>query len=412
MAARSARAWRNGGVWLAAVGVAGLIAVGLRPWAGDTATTSFESEEIVLVPVEEGHLTARVVTRGDVTPRNPTAILVTQPPPDRDPVLTRVPSVGTHVAEGDVLYELAGRPIFVLEGTIPAYRDLAPGDSGQDVEGLQGALKRLGLYAGTLDGEYGVATAGALQKLYTAHGYTPPQAPAETRDRLEALLQQRDELDGAVTNDDGNSGDLRLNRERAGVDSDISSVRQAVATPFVRREFVYVPALPVVVQTVDQAAGSVAEPQSPLLTVSSGQVGVEVAFLEPGFDRFIGRDAELELDAASSSPAHGVVTGRDVDQKGEPTLVVSSEALTLDHIGRNVKVSIVDRAVAEVTLLVPVSAVVTTGTGGSYVDKKQTDGSLARVEVKVIDEADGTVALRPRKIHELAPGDLVRLAEP
>lgn len=411
MLAGRTRGSRRKWIWLAAIVVAVLGVAGLQRLAGDAVGTSLDEdfEQMVFVPVEAGRLTARVVTRGSVISRDPTAVLVAPSSPDRDPVLTMVPSVGASVTEGDVLYELAGRPVFALQGAIPAYRDVGPGDAGDDVEGLQAALERLGLYAGPLDGDYGQATASALEKLYTTRGYEPTQPPPELLEELEALLQQRADLaDVALAGDIVPGPDSAF----AELDRQIASVWRAQGTPFVRREFAYVPGLPSVVQTVDQSVGTITQPGSTLLTVSSGLVAVEVAFLEAGFEQFLGRDAEVNLDAGSSTPAHGVVTGQDVDENGEPTLIISSDALTVDHLGRNVRVSIVDRALTEVTLLAPVSAIITTGNGRSHVDKKLPDGTVVRVEVMTVEEADGTVALRPRDLDQLTAGDLVRLVSP
>src|SRR5215471_14851351 len=44
---------------------------------------------------------------------------------------------GSFVAPGNVIIEVAGRPFFVLEGSVPAYRDMAPTESGSDIAQLQ-----------------------------------------------------------------------------------------------------------------------------------------------------------------------------------------------------------------------------------------------------------------------------------
>src|SRR5262245_12035423 len=91
--------------------LAGVVAVRLQASPASRAETAArEPEQTVFVPVEKGRLTARVVTRGNVVADNPSVVLAAQPAPDRDPVLTKVPAVGKRVVEGQVLYELAGRP--------------------------------------------------------------------------------------------------------------------------------------------------------------------------------------------------------------------------------------------------------------------------------------------------------------
>src|SRR5690349_684963 len=82
---------------------------------------------------------------------------------------------GSLAGQGSVLLEVAGQPYFVLQGQVPAYRDLAPGETGEDVAQLQQDLLSLGYGTGsdTL-GSYGPGTAAAVSAYYEAHGYTAP----------------------------------------------------------------------------------------------------------------------------------------------------------------------------------------------------------------------------------------------
>lgn len=401
--------WPRRVAWLAIVtsAIAAPLVVRARP---DNAAEqgSRDAAEVVYVPVESGRLSARVVTRGNVVMPSPTRIMVAQPPPDADPVLTKVPDQGAAVSEGDVLYELAGRPVFVLAGAIRAYRDLHPGDSGEDVKQLQAALKRLGHYSGQPDGQHGALTSAAVERLYAANGYRPPQPEQEAVNALQELLQQREELTAGTSETDGDAAtepDPGIDRQIATLDTAIAAAREALGTPTYRRELTSIAVLPTVVQTVDHPAGATVEPGSPLVTVSSGEIVVEVAFLDPGFDRFIGRDVELGL--GPGIPAGGVVSGKRVDDEGAATLTVSSDLLTTDHLGTNIMVTILDRTAEEESLLVPESAVAASGDGQSHVEKKTPDGARERVDVIMIDTADGTAAVRPRDAGALSADDLV-----
>jgi peptidoglycan hydrolase-like protein with peptidoglycan-binding domain len=85
---------------------------------------------------------------------------------------------GSFVRPGSVIIEVAGRPLFVFQGTVPAYRDLAPGETGSDVAQLQAGLAELGYSAGAdASGVYGKGTAAAAAAFYRAIGYTAPVAP-------------------------------------------------------------------------------------------------------------------------------------------------------------------------------------------------------------------------------------------
>ncbi len=60
-------------------------------------------------------------------------------------MITKIPAgPGTRVESGGQVLELSGRPVFVLAGTTPSYRDLAVGGTGDDVAQLQRGLAALG----------------------------------------------------------------------------------------------------------------------------------------------------------------------------------------------------------------------------------------------------------------------------
>jgi hypothetical protein len=82
---------------------------------------------------------------------------------------TALPAVGQVVSQGQSLYSVSGSPAVLLYGSVPAYRSLAQGMTGTDVQQLNAGLVALG-YAtrSELDpssGEFSSATATALEKL-------------------------------------------------------------------------------------------------------------------------------------------------------------------------------------------------------------------------------------------------------
>lgn len=90
---------------------------------------------------------------------------------------TRLPFVGDNVACGDALYRVDDRPVLLLCGTVPAYRDLREGDAGDDVRQLNQNLHALGYGAGIGigidpdDHAFTSKTEKALEALQHAKGF-------------------------------------------------------------------------------------------------------------------------------------------------------------------------------------------------------------------------------------------------
>lgn len=93
------------------------------------------------------------------------------------PIVTRIfRHSGSTVGQGTVLLEVAGQPFFVLQGTVPAYRDMEPGETGPDVVQLQDDLASLGYSAGgDASGSFGHGTSAAVNAFYKGIGYTTQQ---------------------------------------------------------------------------------------------------------------------------------------------------------------------------------------------------------------------------------------------
>jgi len=86
-------------------------------------------------------------------------------------------AAGRTVRNGEQLAELDGQPLFALTGTVPAWRDLTPGETGPDVAELQRALASLGYYdEGDTPGYFGPATEYAVSLYYEHLDYIPPSS--------------------------------------------------------------------------------------------------------------------------------------------------------------------------------------------------------------------------------------------
>jgi len=139
----------------------------------------------ILVPIEQRVLSADVVTRGTIRFGLPQPVsLAPSPLKTGAGVLTNLPLRNTQVHEGDVLLTASGRPVFVLQGQAPAYRDLVPDLAGEDVRQLKQALVRLGFDPGPVDEPYDQKTGSAVAAWYKSKGW---EAFGPTRDQIAAV---------------------------------------------------------------------------------------------------------------------------------------------------------------------------------------------------------------------------------
>lgn len=186
---------------LALVAVVAAAAIG---WVAGTrikspAQVAAEAEppeaSLITVPVARMEIANDVVTRGTVRFDEPEAVSAPQLAEQAlSPVVTWVPGVGDELPEGSVVFELAGRPTFALQGDLPLFRTVMPGDEGEDIEQLQSALSRLGFSPGVIDGVYGTATEAAVRAFYESHGYEPIEPDETLLDQVESLQEA---VDGA-----------------------------------------------------------------------------------------------------------------------------------------------------------------------------------------------------------------------
>src|SRR4029453_418418 len=117
---------------LAAVIVSSLISWGaasrIRSPAEVAARTAPPRASAITVPVEKKVLASDVVIRGTVRYGAPQSVLLPGSSIRKgSPILTSAPEKGKDLAEGNVAFTISGRPALVLQGAVPAYRDITPG---------------------------------------------------------------------------------------------------------------------------------------------------------------------------------------------------------------------------------------------------------------------------------------------
>jgi hypothetical protein len=168
------RTWiAAGAVVLLAVAVTGGVVVA----SGSEGTTGAAPETVTgTATVERGTLAAMITLNGTLTHRAR---------PDGSPytvinrakgTYTSLPDPGDQVDCGDVLYRVDDRPVLLLCGSTPTYRDLAVGTVGPDVRQLNRNLHRLrhdrraGVTVDPDEDAFTGRTQAALSRLQRARG--------------------------------------------------------------------------------------------------------------------------------------------------------------------------------------------------------------------------------------------------
>jgi peptidoglycan hydrolase-like protein with peptidoglycan-binding domain len=143
--------------------VAVALAAGAAGWAG---------HEVLAPPEPTDHsstVPTVAVTEGTVSATLPISVAASWDI-ERDAynaasgVITTIEGgVGDAVADGQRLYSVDARPVFVGQGELPAYGDLDLGQKGAAVEQLQRFLADQGHFGGIVDGVFGAATDRAVR---------------------------------------------------------------------------------------------------------------------------------------------------------------------------------------------------------------------------------------------------------
>ena len=160
---------------------------------------------LISVPVEQRELSSAVITRGTIEFDQTTSIDVTGSETGSTIITRLTKNEGDDLLEGDVVIEVAGRPLFVLEGELPVFRSLTPGLEGPDVLQLEEALERLGLDPGPVDGVYGARTEDAVEEMYRLAGYRAPAVDLGEQATLDGATDRVEAAEDAISQAEGES---------------------------------------------------------------------------------------------------------------------------------------------------------------------------------------------------------------
>lgn len=188
------------GVVVLAAGIGWFFGSQIRSPAEAAAEAEPPPASNITVEVVMEELSADVITRGDVVYDEPVQVSLSgsfASQPERL-IVTQAVENGDVLKEGDVVVEVVGRPVLLLVGEIPMYRDLRPGATGDDVLQLEQAMARLGFLAEEADETWTDATGSAVAAWYESVGY---RANGLSNEDEEALRGARDRVraaEGAV----------------------------------------------------------------------------------------------------------------------------------------------------------------------------------------------------------------------
>lgn len=353
--------------------------------------------DVLTAPVEQRVISQALITRGKVSASRHTDVSA-GPLSDKEvgrSVVTRVGTApGKKITAGQVILEISGRPLFVLEGAVPSYRDLAPGKRGDDVAQLQKALRESGHPTGTdPSGVFGPGTQGAVASFYASIGYEAPttEAPVTPADRPGP----------------GGATPPAAGEERTPAPP---------LTTFPMSEVVFVPSFPAYVDDVRAKVGD--EAGSDLLSLSSGALTVEGS-VTPQEKEMVRPGQEVRIHAELSgrqftgkvaSVGRAANPAKDGDQpsgaENYTVKVTPSKPLPAGLNGENVQLTVVAASSKGEVLAVPSSAVSTSADGltGVTVREGRTE---RRVPVSVGVSGDGFVQVTPVEGARLEAGDQV-----
>ena len=375
---------------IAGIGLGVVIVAAVAGWFAGTfiespaevaARRSAPEASPILVPAEERLLSTDVVTRGTARFGSPQTLSLTPTAlKSGRAVVTRLPEVGDELAEGDVMMTVSGRPVFLLEGSEPSYRDLGPHMEGEDVRQLEAAIERLGIDPGPVDGLFGNRTESAVVQMYRAAGFDPVRATEEQLAEIRPV----------------EAGLVRNAHAEAGIQVPADEVIFVPNTPVRVTELAVAPG--------DEPGGTIMTVTGVVVTIDSSlpleeaplvQEGMEVLIDEPD----LGIEETGVVSRVADTPGTDGVDGFHVYLE----VLVDGAPPTL--VGASVRLTIPIESTEGPVLVVPVSALSLAPDGSSRV-QRAIDGRLEFVGVDPGLSAGGFAEVTPID-GTLEAGDLV-----
>jgi peptidoglycan hydrolase-like protein with peptidoglycan-binding domain len=280
--------------------------------------------------------------------------------------ITRLVRQGATVERGDELYRVNERPVTLLYGAVPMYRDLAPGDAGVDLKQLETNLAKLGYDGFTVDNAYTGSTAEAVRAWQADIGA---------------------ERSGTVARDD-------VVFVPAG--GRVDALRVSVGD-------VLRPGVPVLdITGTDQVASLEVD----IDDRDRFDIGAKATVVLPGGDEVPGTVSAMRVVKTASGDSSEGIGGGTTDSQSIIEVEVALNEATDELVGAPVEVVVAIDKRADV-LLVPVNALLALAEGGYGLEVVRGDGTTEIVRVDTGLFADGKVEVQGAGI---AKGTVVGVA--
>jgi HlyD family secretion protein len=412
--------------WIIAVfvlpAVAAVLGTQISSPAQRAAAARPPTPSVITAKAEQRVVGETVVVNGDVQSAH-SAQVVSSTAGDATPIVSDVRSKsGDSVKEGDVLVVISGRPVIALEGPVPAYRDLQPGEIGGDVVQLQKALRRLKYSIGSdAEGTFALGTQAAVQRFYQDRGFSPQMTSPDAREQLNQAKQDvsdaQSQLDRAKQESvSGESSLLSVDQAQATLRSareKYQSLSETTGVEVLRSEVLFIPSFPAsVTQSRAKLGGAAvdAKVDTPLMTISGGEASV-VAQIDPDQNALIKAGTSVTIHVTDGTEMSGTVTsvGTQLEQSsdgnsGYPISVSGVSPIPVVFVGQSAQLTINAAATQGAVLAVPSSAVSSASDGTTHVTKVA-DGKDVDVSIVVGATAGGWVEIRSQVPGVIGPGD-------
>jgi len=319
-------------------------------------------------------------------------------------------AAGQTILNGEKLAEIDGEPLFALAGRVPAWRDITPGESGPDVAELQKALAALGYYqGGDTPGYFGTATQDAVTLYYEHLGYTPPATggvPVTDVIFVPSLPAKVIAVNGARGQQPGEPFLELAARGSLALTGELPPAYAGQVKPGLKvKIFDEVTGIHATGTIADVGTATTITPIGAIVNVGGGAASVSSAESGTGSG-----STGSGTNGTSGSGSGSGNSGSATNPEGTPFIPLAvdpSKPLPAALNGENVLVTVETGRTEGPVLTVPVAAIVTTGSGTSYVTVAGADGKQTQVPVTPGISENGYVQVTPAAGGRLAAGDRV-----